>query len=140
MITMTVGQLLEAKDALVRMMKLQLPLKQAYQLTKIAKVADVELELFEKARNARLEQYGEQTHTDENTGRKDYKILPENASKFRHEMRDLLAAEIELQVRPFDLMTLPEAVTVSAADLTSLGSLVTYTEPEGQTTEGAAIP
>lgn len=94
-----------------------LTIKQRYWLSRIAGAAESEMQRLEKARVNAIKKYGE-----EKDGA--VSVPPEKMDAFNAEMEEALASEIDLPGDPIRLDTLPEAIKLTALDMTRLNWLI----------------
>ena len=94
-----------------------LSIKQKYWLSRIAGAAEKEMQAFEKHRLELVKKHG-----DERDGQ--WTVPPAKMTAFQAEFDDLLTAEVDLPGDPIKLDTLPEAIKLTALDLTRLEWLI----------------
>jgi hypothetical protein len=121
-ITTTLGTLAAAAPALGRLAAQPLPVKSAYTVAKLLKLAGAEIDLFTERRNALIKELGEETDTPQ--GRV-LQVTPDNMATFTTRLTELAAIDVTLAWTPIDLAALPDTITLSPADLLALGPLVT---------------
>lgn len=94
-----------------------LSIKQKYWLSRIAGAAEKEMQSFERVRLVLVKKYGDEKGDM-------WTVPPANLESFQAEFDDLLTAEIELPGDPIKLDTLPEAIKLTALDMTRLEWLI----------------
>jgi hypothetical protein len=124
MITTTLGTLAAAAPALGRLAAQPLPVKSAYTVAKLLKLAGAEIDLFTERRNALIQELGEEKDGGQGEGRV-VQVKPHYVPTFTARLTELAAIEVTLAVDPLDVTALPDTITVSPADLVLLGPLVT---------------
>lgn len=122
MIPTTLGTLAAAAPALGRLAAQPLPVKAAYTVAKLLKLAGVEIDHFTELRNAMIRELGEERDGAEG---KVVQVKPEHVETFTARLTELAAITVTLNWTPIDLAALPDTITVSPADLLALGPLVT---------------
>src|SRR6266849_2778635 len=116
--TVTLKQIINAKDALYRLANLKLPIKKAYTITKLINKLEVELNNFNKLHIQLIEKYGDKDHFNGVTTVKD-----ENKEDFTKEYEELGNVEVtidlnkielseDLEISPLDLLLLEPFTTV----------------------------
>jgi hypothetical protein len=131
-IRLAVRELLDAQPALQRLGAEKLPIKVAYNLARLMRVIQPELDDFYKQRNDLVKQYGvtrpatdaERTqHGDEVT-----EVPKDKIEEFRNEINELADEKITLDREPLKLgANFPD---ISAADIIALGALLADDEDE----------
>jgi hypothetical protein len=120
-ITTTLGTLAAAAPALARLAAQPLPVKSAYTVAKLLKLAGAEIDHFTELRNAMIQELGEEKDGPEG---KVVQVTADNVPTFTARLTELAALETTLAWDPIDLSKLPDTITVSPADLVLLGPLV----------------
>ena len=119
------AELVNMREALDKLVLMDLPIRQSFLLSKFAKKAAVELQEFEEQRVKLVNKYGE---TDEITGTTS--VSPTNLEDFRRELDDLTDVELFFDVPPVRIGDL-ENVKVSVADLMALEPILADEEEGG---------
>ena len=122
MITTTLGTLAAAAPALGRLAAQPLPVKSAYTVAKLLKLAGAEIDLFTERRNALIQELGETKDSEQG---KVVQVTADNVETFTARLTELAAIETTLNCAPIDLAALPDTITLSPDDLLLLGPLVT---------------
>lgn len=113
MIKVKLFEIMDAKDAIIKLMKFELPVRTAYKLSKLAQALQVELNFVEEQRKKLFEQYG--TKQEDNT----IKVTPEKVSEFQGKMTDLFNVEVDINSETIAVEELEEA-RLSPNDLSSM--------------------
>lgn len=96
--------LLNAVNAFKELSERDISFKVGYNIAKIIKKIDVELEYFEKKRMEFLKEYGDpETFESQNI-----RIKEENLEKFNSKIKELMEVEIELDIKKMRLDDLEE--------------------------------
>lgn len=129
-ITTTLGELAKAHSALTKLAAMPLPIKAAYWLSKLARLAVAEVRGYEEQRTAAVKRYGtaRQATPAELANGSDKEIVEVKAGDpkidaFLAELKELQAVEVTLPVAPINLDALPDTVEITAADLMALAPL-----------------
>ena len=124
-ITISLRELLEAQPALQRLSTEKLPVKVAYNVARMMRAVQPEIEDFYKQRNALVKECGvtrpateaeRPMHGDEVT-----EVPKDKLEEFRREIDELASEKITLEREPLKIEGLPE---MTAADLIALGPLI----------------
>ena len=110
MIKLKLNELLNATDALQTLSKKSLQARPAFQVVRLLKAADKEIQEFNDIRVKVVNQYGDKDEngeliTDENGN---CHIAPEHINEFNKELNDLLNTEIEINANMLSLSDLEE--------------------------------
>lgn len=110
MIKLKLNELLNATDALQTLSKKSLQARPAFQVVRLLKAADKEIQEFNDIRVKVVNQYGDKDEngeliTDENGN---CHIAPEHINEFNKELNDLLNTEIEINANALSLGDLEE--------------------------------
>ena len=108
------AELVNMREALEKLVQMDLPIKQSFLLSKFAKKATVELQEFEEQRVKLVNKYGE---TDETTGTTS--VAPANLEAFRKDLDELTDVELFFDIPPIRVEAL-ENVKISVSDLMAL--------------------
>ena len=101
--------------------------KLAWQVARLLKAAEQEIQSFNETRLALIEKYGEkdengQLITDE---KGNCKIEPENISKFSEELNELISSEVELNVSHLDFSQM-ESLTFTPNEMAVLDPFIEF--------------
>ena len=121
MIKVRLREIIDSTDVLRKLAGESLRGRTAFQISKLLKKLEEELDLFNKTRVEIIKKYGEkddngELKTDDNGN---VKIVEESASVFNQEMLDLLNQEIEINANPIALDDL-ENINFTPAEITIL--------------------
>lgn len=117
------AELVNMREALDKLILMDLPIRQSFLLSKFAKKAAVELQEFEEQRVKLVNKYGE---TNEVTGTTS--VAPSNLENFRRELDELTDVELFFDVPPIRIGDLAN-VKISVADLMALEPIMAEEEP-----------
>jgi hypothetical protein len=118
-ITVKLGILKAIEEPLIKLVKLELPIKTSYKLSKILKKIGQELADLEEERVKLVKKYGDQDDEAQSIQVKD----PEKYEEFAKEFGELLQEEITLEIDPIPINMLGDSVTFSPAELAALEML-----------------
>lgn len=98
MIELKVGELVNSTEALQKLSQKELKAKLAWQVSKLLKAADKELQEFNETRMNLIKKYGEKDENGEliTDDKGNCKIPEEVTVDFSNELNDLVEAEIEI--------------------------------------------
>ncbi len=111
------NQIYAAQSAIEKILKVDMPVKEAFQWGKLVKAVNEELAQFEDCRKKLVNKY-----VDKDSDGK-YNLPEENRDAFNNEIRELLAIEVELDMTPLDLSKLGD-IKVSVIDIMALEPFV----------------
>ena len=117
MITTTLKDLMEAQPALERLAAERLPVKSAYRVAKLLRLARPEVDQFVAQRNELVRQFGRPRDNG------DIEVTAENREAFFAKVNELAAIEVKFELEPLELAAL-DGVQVSAADLLALDRFI----------------
>lgn len=124
------AELVNMREALEKLVQMDLPIKQSFLLSKFAKKATVELQEFEEQRVKLVNKYGE---TDETTGTTSVSVA--NLEPFRKDLDELTDVELFFDIPPIRVESL-ENVKISVSDLMALEPILAMDDnpmpPTGQ--------
>lgn len=129
MITVKISNLLNSTEVLQKLSKTQLKAKTAWQVSKVLKLAEEEMQTFNDTRMEVLKKYAEKDEngeliTDENNN---CKIIPEKISEFNDELTELLDNEIELNVNKINIDDLGD-IDFTPAEMNALEAFIDFEE------------
>lgn len=122
-ITMTLGELMEAEDALTHLLELKLPVKLAYHVAKIARLVKVETTHFKTERDNFVKEFGE-PDKDAN-GQEMIRVKPDRIADYMAKVIELSKVEASIAWKPLKLGDLTE---ITGQDILRLGALLTDDE------------
>lgn len=117
MITTTLAQLMEAQPALERLAAERLPVKTAYRVAKLLRVARPEIQQFTAQRDAMIREMGFERQLV--TGEMVTEVTPANREAFFAKVTELAALEVRLEIDPLEIGAL-DGASLSATDLLAL--------------------
>lgn len=109
MIEISVSTLINCTDALNELIQKPLRTKTAYKIARLAREVSRELEIFNSAKNALIEKYGE--HDENNqliTENNNYKIKEDVRADFVEEYQEMMQQNISLNIEPIALKELED--------------------------------
>ena len=107
------NQIYTAQSTIEKILKMDMPVKEAFLWRKLVKAINEELGQFEGCRKGLVDKYAEK----DAEGR--FNLLEENKEAFNSEIQELLTVEMELNIKPLDLSKLGN-IKVSAIDIMAL--------------------
>jgi uncharacterized protein YjiS (DUF1127 family) len=116
-IAVTLGDLVQAEEALQRLSEVKLPAKQAYHVAKLVRLIKAETQHYHSQREEAIRELGE-TSTDG----QEVRVPPDKMPEFIKRLNEMFAIETRIDWTPLRLADLPD---ITAADLLRLGPLVT---------------
>lgn len=119
-ITMTLGELVEAEDALNRLLEVKLTAQLAYSVATLTRHVKAETAHFHTKREELIRELGEPMPDNAQMMR----VKPMEVPGFLKRMQELTTVEATLTVKPLRLEELPD---MTGADLLKLGALLTAT-------------
>ena len=123
MITTTLGALVQAEEALGRLAAQRLPIKAAYQLSKLLRLVPAETKHFHEQKNAFVKELGKERDCTplerQRHGPTITEVTPENRAAFFAKIEELSTLAVALDAQTVPLADI-EDITISAADLIAL--------------------
>jgi hypothetical protein len=117
MITITLGQLMEAQPALERLAGERLPVKTAYRVARVLRLVRPEIGQFVEHRNDLVRELGVERRTA--TGEMITEVTEGNRPAFFAKVAELASCEVRLEIEPIEIAAL-DGVNVTAADCVAL--------------------
>jgi len=121
---LTLRELLDAQTALQRLASEKLPVKLAYNIARLLKEIQPELDEFYKQRAALVEKHGQRRKATElerpQHGPEVVEVLSENLPAFRRDVDELINVEVTINREPLSMDGLPD---ITPADLLVLEPL-----------------
>ena len=108
----TLRELVESEQALANLAQSRQPVKTAYRISRLLRLAEPELKAFYEARRTLLERFG----TAQENGQ--YRIEPGKIAAFEKELSALLDEKITFEVAPVSIEDLQGEI--SASDLVAM--------------------
>lgn len=129
MIKVKISELLNSTEALQKLAKMQLKARLAWNVSKLLKAADVEIQDFNETRLELIRKYGEkdendQLITDENGN---CKIVTDKIDNFTAELTELAESEVEINANKVRIDDL-EDINFTPADMAALETFIDFEE------------
>ena len=110
MIKVKINDLLNSTEALQKLAGTELKAKLSWQVSRILKAADAEIQSFNETRMNVIKKYGEKDEngelvTDEN---QNCKIAEGNVAEFSNELNELMMSEVEINANKLDINSLED--------------------------------
>lgn len=119
------NQIYAAQPAIEKIVKMDIPVVEAFKWGKLIKAINEELSQFENCRKNLVNKYADKDEEGK------YSLPEENKEAFNDEIRKLLDVEVELNTEPLDLTKLGD-IKISAVEVMSLEPFIFQ--------EGEAVP
>lgn len=131
MIKVKISDLLNGTDALKKLSETELKAKLAWQVGRLLKAADAEIQSFNEARLNLIKKYGEKDEngeliTDENDN---CKITQESISDFTNELNELVESEIEINANKINIDSLGDK-EFTPSEISQLEVFIDFDEDE----------
>jgi hypothetical protein len=110
----TISEVLNGKQVLEKLVDKEVSIKVAYRLSRIIKVLNEELQLFEEQRQKLVQKYGTQ---QEDAPEGSITVSEENLEPFQKDLSELLTAEIDLGCEPMNIDEFGDNVEIKTAEL-----------------------
>ena len=129
MIKVQINDLLNSTEALQKLSKTDLKAKLAWQVARLLKAADKEIQEFNETRLKLIQKYGEKDENGEliTDDKGNCKILPDSLDSFSTELNELVNSEIELNVNKIAIDDL-DSISFTPADMNSLENFIDFGE------------
>lgn len=128
----TLGKLVGAGDALGRLTQHSLPMKPAYHIAKLARLASDEIKVYHDKRQALVKELGEERDANPleraQGNLKVFEVKTENLKKFTDAMNELAEIAVTVAWGPVPVKWL-EAISITPSDLIMLEPVLTEVEP-----------
>lgn len=126
----TLGALVEGAEALRRLVALPLGMAPSYHLSKLVRLIEIELAIFNERRESLVKELGQPLDGQSDS----FRVPPEQARAFGARLKELCEIPVAVPWGPFDLSALGADHKITAADLLALrvdepGALVTMPTP-----------
>ena len=110
MIKVKINDLLNSVETLQKLSNQNFKAKLAWQVARLIRAAESELQTFNDTRLNLIRKYGEKDEngdllTDENNN---YKIIPDKANDFSNELNELANSEVEINAKKLDFALLED--------------------------------
>jgi hypothetical protein len=116
-IPVTLGELVQAEEALQRLAEVKLPAKQAYHVAKLVRLIKAETQHYHAQREEAIRELGDATADGS-----EIRVPPDKMPEFMKRLNELFTVETRIDWTPLSVADLPE---ITAADLLRLGPFVT---------------
>ena len=105
MITVKIEELLNSVDTLQKLAQKDFKAKLAWQVARLLKGAEAEIQSFNETRMNLIKKYGEKDENGEliTDERGNCKITPENVETFSNELNELIKTEVELNANKINI-------------------------------------
>lgn len=115
---LTLGALVSAEPALMRLAEIRLPIRESYQVIKTLRQVQAETKLFHEQRAAWIKELGQERPATLAEGGQDtvFQVPPANRPEFMRRLNELGAVTVDLLPRKIHL----SGIEVSAMDLLAL--------------------
>ena len=131
MIKLKISDLLNSTEALQKLAGKELKAKLAWQVSRVLKLAEKEIQDFNETRMNLIKKYGEKDEngelvTDENNN---CKINNESINDFSNELNELIESEIEINANKIKIEDI-ENIDFTPAEMTQLEVFIDFGEEE----------
>lgn len=129
MITVKIMDLVNGTSALQKLADAQLKAKLAWQVSRILKAADVEMQSFNETRMKLINKYGEKDESGEliTDDQGNCKIIPDKLIEFTNEMNDLISNEVEINANKINMDDLGD-INFTPGEITMLEPFIEIDE------------
>ena len=131
MITVKINDLLNSTEALQKLSKTDLKAKLAWQISKLLKAADKEIQEFNESRMKLIQKYGEKDEsnelvTDENGN---CKIVAGSIEEFSDELNELINSDVEINANKIRINDL-DSINFTPVEMNALEIFIDFGEEE----------
>ena len=129
MIKVKISDLLNSVETLQKLSKQDFKAKLAWQISKLLKAAEAEIQSFNDTRMSLITKYGEKDESGQliTTEEGNCKILPESIDEFSNELMELMNTEVEINANKIDFDQL-EDVDFTPGEITVLEPFINIDE------------
>ena len=129
MINIKISDLLNGTEALKKLAETQLKAKLAWQVGRILKAADTEIQSFNDTRMDLIKKYGEKDENGEliTDEKGNCKVMPDGIENFSNELNELINSEIEINANKISIDSL-EDKEFTPAEMSQLEPFVDFGE------------
>ena len=129
MIKVTITDILNGTEILQKLSNTGLKAKLAWQVSRLLKAVDKEVQEFNETRMALIKKYGEKDENGEliTDDKGNCKIITENVEKFSAELNELVAAEIEINANKIKMDDL-ENIDFTPSEMVALEPFIETNE------------
>ena len=131
MIKIKISDLLNGTDALKKLSETELKAKLAWQVGRILKAADAEIQSFNETRMNLIKKYGEKDENGEliTDDKGNCKILNDELDEFSNELNELIESEIEINANKISIDSL-EDKEFTPSEMSQLEIFIDFGEEE----------
>lgn len=131
MIQVKIGELLNSTEALQKLAGTELKAKLAWQVGRILKAAEAEIQSFNETRMNLIKKYGEKDENGElvTDEQGNCKIVEGDINEFSNELNDLINSEVEISGNKIKIDDL-DKVDFTPAEMAQLEILIDFGEDE----------
>ena len=131
MIKIKVQELVNSTAALQKLSNMSLKAKLAWQVARLLKAADAEIQVFNETRMNLLKKYGEKDENDKliTDEKGNCKIVTGETEAFSNELNELLNTKIEINSNPLKFSEI-ENIDFTPAEISQLESFIDFEEDE----------
>ena len=129
MINVKISDLLNGTEALKKLAETQLKAKLAWQVGRILKAADTEIQSFNDTRMDLIKKYGEKDENGEliTDEKGNCKVMPDGIENFSNELNELINSEVEINANKISIDSL-EDKEFTPAEMSQLEPFVDFGE------------
>ena len=129
MINVKISDLLNGTEALKKLAETQLKAKLAWQVGRILKAADTEIQSFNDTRMELIKKYGEKDENGEliTDEKGNCKVMPDGIENFSNELNELINSEVEINANKISIDSL-EDKEFTPAEMSQLEPFVDFGE------------
>lgn len=131
MIKVSIATLLNSTEALQKLSTTDLKAKLAWQVARLLKAADKEIQEFNETRMKLIQKYGEKDENGEliKDEKDNCRISNDVAEEFSTQLNDLIQAEVEINVNKINIDEL-DNITFTPADMAMLENFIQFDSEE----------
>ena len=111
MIRVKIADIINGTEVLRKLAQADFKAKTAWQIARLLKAAEAEVQGFQETRNSLVNKYGEKNENGELVvdEKNNYKFEPENLEAFVNEFNDLVESEVEINANKLKIEQVEEA-------------------------------
>ncbi len=132
MIKVKIADIINGTEVLRKLSQADFKAKTAWQIARLLKSTEAEIQGFQEAREALVNKYGEKNENGELVvdEKKNYKFMPENLEAFVAEFNDLVESEVEINANKLKIEQILEAekADFSPSDMVALEPFIEMDE------------
>ncbi len=119
MIKMQLSEVWAAKSALEKLAQLELPIKEAYKISKILRTIQQDLEFIEQERAKLIKKYAKQEDN-----KNEIKVAEENVQDFLNDFYKILEHSVEYDFVKINLNNIGDSIKLTATDILMLSPFI----------------